>query len=153
MEGSLEMSKRSIMVSACLLGINCKYNGGNNYNGELLETLKDYNVIPFCPEQLGGLPTPRPKSEIRYDKVINEFGNDVTDKFVKGARESLKILDLVKPDFVIFMDRSPSCGKGKIYDGTFSSLLIDGNGITVKYFIDRGIEVYSISEWLAEYSG
>ncbi len=146
------MQKDSVMVSACLLGINCKYNGKNNLNAELLKSLENYRIIPFCPEQLGGLPTPRPKSEIRGNKVFDEFGKDITDNFVKGALESLKIFDIVKPKFVIFMDRSPSCGKDLIYDGTFSSSLIEGNGITVKYFLENNIKVYSVSQWIENHT-
>ena len=150
MEENLKMQKDSVMVSACLLGINCKYNGKNNLNKEILDSLKGYNIVPFCPEQLGGLPTPRPKSEVKGDKVFNEFGEDVTDHFAKGALESLKIFEMVKPKFVIFMDRSPSCGKDYIYDGSFSSSLVKGNGITVQYFLKNNIKVYSAYEWLTE---
>ncbi len=148
MEGSSIMLKSSVMVSACLLGIDCKYNGKNNLNKELIESLEDYRIVPFCPEQLGGLPTPRPKSEIRNSIVVNEFGEDITRLFKKGAEESLKIFRLVKPAFVIFMDRSPSCGVGQIYDGTFSSRLINGNGITVELFLQNNVKLYSVSEWL-----
>ena len=142
------MCQDSVMVSACLLGINCKYNGKNNLNEDLLNSLKEFKIIPFCPEQLGGLMTPRPKSEIRGEKVFNEFGDDVTEFFEKGAMESLKIFDLAKPKFVIFMDRSPSCGKGEVYDGSFSSRLIEGDGITVRCFLKRKIKVYSASQWI-----
>ena len=82
--------KEKILVSACLLGINCKYSGGNNYSEEVMEFLKDYEIIPVCPEQLGGLPTPRPASEIVGDKIMTKINTDTTEAYKKGAEETLK---------------------------------------------------------------
>ena len=136
--------KEKILVSACLLGINCKYNGGNNYSEEVMEFLKNYEIIPICPEQLGGLKTPRPASEIIGDKVINIEGDDVTDEYQKGAEATLKIAQLLGAKKALLKAKSPSCGNGKIYDGTFSSVLTDGNGITTKLLKENNIEVITI---------
>ena len=136
--------KEKILVSACLLGTNCKYSGGNNYSEEVMEYLKDYEIIPICPEQLGGLPTPRPASEIIGDKVINNEGTDVTSNYQKGAEEALKIAKLLGMKKALLKAKSPSCGNGKIYDGTFSGTLIDGDGITTKLLKENNIEVITI---------
>lgn len=136
--------KEKILVSACLLGTNCKYSGGNNYSEEVMEYLKDYEIIPICPEQLGGLPTPRPASEIIGDKVINNEGTDVTSNYQKGAEEALKIAKLLGIKKALLKAKSPSCGNGKIYDGTFSGTLIDGDGITTKLLKENNIEVITI---------
>ena len=136
--------KEKILVSACLLGTNCKYSAGNNYSEEVMEYLKDYEIIPICPEQLGGLPTPRPASEIIGDKVINNEGTDVTSNYQKGAEETLKIAKLLGIKKALLKAKSPSCGNGKIYDGTFSGTLIDGDGITTKLLKENNIEVITI---------
>ena len=119
-----------ILVSACLLGINCKYNGDNNKNEKVAEYLKDKQFIMVCPEQLGGLSTPRDPSEIiRLDgnaviegktSVINNKRLDVTKKFKQGAMETLKIADLYGCKKAILKEGSPSCGSSLIYDGTFT---------------------------------
>ena len=134
---------KKIIVSACLLGTNCKYNGGNNYNQELMEHLKEYEIIPICPECSGGLPTPRIPSEIIGEKVINKEGIDVTNNYLSGA---IKAIELAKGNNIkvaILKAKSPSCGEGKIYDGTFTNTLIDGDGITVRMFKSEGIKVYT----------
>lgn len=136
--------KEKILVSACLLGTNCKYSGGNNYSDEVMEFLKDYEIIPICPEQLGGLPTPRPASEIVGDKVINIEGNDVTSNYIKGAEEALKIAKMLGIKKALLKAKSPSCGNGKIYDGTFTNTLIEGDGITTKLLKENDIKVITI---------
>ncbi|MGN1336878.1 MAG: DUF523 domain-containing protein [Candidatus Coprovivens sp.] len=136
--------KEKILVSACLLGTNCKYSGGNNYSEEVIEFLKDYEIIPVCPEQLGGLPTPRPASEIIGDKVMNNEGTDVTSNYQKGAEETLKIAQLLGIKKALLKAKSPSCGNGKIYDGTFSGILTTGDGITTKLLKENNIEVITI---------
>lgn len=136
--------KEKILVSACLLGTNCKYSGGNNYSEEVMEFLKDYEIIPICPEQLGGLPTPRPASEIIGDKVMNNEGTDVTSNYQKGAEEALKIAQLLGIKKALLKAKSPSCGNGKIYDGTFSGILTTGDGITTKLLKENNIEVITI---------
>ena len=139
-----------IFVSACLAGINCKYNGGNNYDERILKLVKEGKAIPVCPEQLGGLPTPRIPSEVktidgkRY--VFNTNGEDVTQNFAKGAEEVLALAKQLNIKKAILKSRSPSCGKGKIYNGNFNKELVDGNGITAQMLIDNGIEVISSDE-------
>ena len=135
--------KEKILVSACLLGIDCKYSGGNNLNEKVLEYIKDYEVIPVCPEIMGGLSTPRPPSERIGDKVLNNQGTDVTNEYTKGALETLKLAKLFNVKKALLKAKSPSCGKGKIYDGTFTSTLIQGNGVTVDLLESNGIEVIS----------
>ena len=139
-----------MLISACLVGINCKYNGGNNYNKKALELVKKGLAIPICPEQLGGLTTPRNPSEIKTIdnevRVIDNKNNDVTKEFKRGANEVLKLAKILNVDKVILKSKSPSCGIGKIYDGTFSNKLIDGNGILVKLLMDNNIEVIDIED-------
>ena len=135
--------KEKILVSACLLGVNCKYSDGNNYNEKVIDYIKDYEVIPVCPEIMGGLSTPRPPSEIVGDKVMNNIGVDVTNEYTKGAEETLKLAKLFNVKKALLKAKSPSCGKGKIYDGTFTSTLIEGNGVTVDLLESNGIEVIS----------
>ena len=102
-----------ILVSACLLGIDCKYNGKNNKNGKIIELLKDHELIPVCPEIMGGLPTPRIPAEIHQNKVIAKDGKDVTKQYQKGAKETLKIAKLYNCHIAILKEKSPSCGCGK----------------------------------------
>lgn len=139
-----------MLISACLVGINCKYNGKNNYNEKALDLVKKGIAIPICPEQLGGLTTPRNPSEIRIIDnkvyVIDNKNNDVTKEFEKGAYEVLKLAKDLNVDKVILKSKSPSCGIGKIYDGTFSNNLIDGNGILANLLIDNNIEVVDIED-------
>ena len=133
--------KEKILVSACLLGVNCKYSGGNNYNEKVLNFIKDKEVIPVCPEILGGLSTPRPPSERIGDKVVNNQDKDVTSEYTKGAEETLKLAKLFNVKKALLKAKSPSCGKGKIYDGTFTGTLVDGNGLTVDLLEASGIEI------------
>ncbi len=130
-----------IIVSACLLGENCKYNGKNNKNEKILDFLKDKDYIKICPEVMGGMSTPRLPSEISGERVINSSGEDVTNFFLKGANEVLKIAKAHNPTLIILKAKSPSCGLGKIYDGSFSSTLIDGDGITAKILRASGYKV------------
>jgi len=131
------------LVSACLLGDNCKYNGGNNYNEEIVEFLKDKEYIKICPECMGGLSIPRSPSEIKDNRVINKLGIDVTKEYVKGAEESLLIAKKENIKKAILKSNSPSCGVGKIYNGNFEKVLIDGDGITSRLLKENGIEVIS----------
>lgn len=133
-------------VSACLVGKNTKYDGGNNYNKYVLEYLKDKEVVLICPEVFGGLPTPRIPSEQTNDKVINSNNEDVTKQFVDGANEALKRLQQQNVNVVILKERSPSCGYKKIYDGTFSKTIIDGNGVFAKLAIENGFIIYTESD-------
>lgn len=130
-----------ILVSACLLGINCKYDGTNNKNDKVLEYLKDKEVIPICPEIMGGLPTPRVPSEIKDNKVISKDNNDVTNNFYKGAEEVLYLAKLLNVKKALLKAKSPSCGVGEIYDGTFTHTKIKGDGITTRVLKENNIEV------------
>ena len=121
-----------ILVSACLLGCICRYDGQCKKNEKVMALLDRYDLIPVCPEQLGGLPTPRPPAEIRGDKVVLESGEDVTLKYYLGAWETARLCDLLKPDYAILKSRSPSCGVGWVYDGTFSGDIVPGDGFTVR---------------------
>lgn len=130
-----------IVVSACLLGINCKYDGTNNKNDKVLEYLKDKEVIPICPEIMGGLSTPRVPSEIKDNKVITKDNVDVTDNFLKGANEVLYLAKLLNVKKALLKAKSPSCGIGEIYDGTFTHTKIEGDGITTRLLKENNIEV------------
>ena len=135
-----------ILVSACLAGENCKYNGENNKNEKVLDFLKDKEYIKICPEVMGGLSTPRVPSEIKGDKVINKEGKDVTGYFKRGAIKALEIAKKTNPELIILKAKSPSCGFGKIYDGNFSNTLKDGNGITCQMLIDYGFKIITEKE-------
>lgn len=133
------------LISACLAGVNSKYNGENNLNEKVLELVKENKAILVCPEQLGGLSTPRLPSEIvnncNKTKVLASDGRDITREFLKGADETLKIARIMNIKKAILKSRSPSCGYGKIYDGSFSKKLIDGNGITADLLEKNDIEI------------
>ncbi len=130
-----------IIVSACLVGINCRYDGGNNADQKVIEMVQKGIAIPVCLEQLGGLTTPRIPAEIIGNKVINKNGEDVTDYFKKGAWETLLIAKLANCQKAILKQCSPSCGCGKIYDGTHTGTIITGKGITAKLLEDNEIKV------------
>ncbi len=136
------------LISACLIGENCKYNGKNNLNDEALKLYKQGLVIPVCPEELGGLPTPRIPAERVGDLVINKEGKDVTKEFVLGAKKTLEIAQENDVTMAILQPRSPSCGCSKIYDGSFSGVLTNGNGITTELLKKNGIEVISIEDYI-----
>lgn len=136
----------NVLISACLLGINCRYDGGENLIKEIEKLKERYNLIPVCPEIFGGLSTPREPAEIIDGKVINRRGEDVTENFVKGAKETLYLAKLFNCKYAILKERSPSCGYGKIYDGTFSGKLVDGNGITAELLAKNGIEIIGESQ-------
>lgn len=136
-----------IIISACLCGCNCKYNGENNKNEQCVKLFKEGKAILICPEQLGGLSTPRTPCEIVENngliKVVNKLDEDLTENFKKGAEEALKLAKLVNAKVAILKESSPSCGSSFIYDGTFSNNKIKGIGITAKKFIENGIKVFS----------
>jgi len=135
-------SKRKIrLCSACLLGIKCRYDGKSKPNKKVIELSKKEILIPVCPEQLGGLPTPREPAEQRRKKVITKTGKDVTKSFMQGAKEVLKLAKLLNVKEAILKQRSPSCGCGQIYDGTFSDRIIKGDGITTSLLKKNGIKV------------
>ena len=135
--------KEKILVSACLLGLNCKYSGGNNENEKVLKYLEDKEPILVCPEIFGGLTTPRQPSEIKGDRVVNILGEDVTENFQRGAQETLKLAKKFGVKKALLKAKSPSCGKDKIYDGTFTNTLIAADGATAKLLRENNIEIIS----------
>ena len=138
-----------IMVSACLLGENCKYNGGNNLNPELLRLLSGHTVIPVCPEVLGGLPVPRIPAEIAGGAVINREGISVDAAFRRGAEKALEIAAAEQPDLIILQPRSPSCGAKQVYDGSFSGTLVRGKGVFAEMAMSAGFRVMDAEDVLA----
>lgn len=135
-----------IMVSACLLGKNCKYNGGNNYSEKVAAFIKGHEVIPVCPEVMGGLPIPRIPAEIVNGVVTNREGIVVDQEFRKGAEIALEIAHKEHPDLVILQSRSPSCGSKEIYDGTFSKQRIKGHGIFADLILKAGYKVMDLED-------
>lgn len=136
----------NILISACLLGVNCRYDGGGKLLKDIEKLKEIYNLIPVCPEILGGLGIPREPAEIRNGRVINRKGEDVSQYFIKGAKETLRLTKLLNCKLAILKERSPSCGFGKIYDGSFSGKLIDGNGITAELLSKNGIKIVGESQ-------
>ncbi|MBU2104343.1 MAG: DUF523 domain-containing protein [Nanoarchaeota archaeon] len=134
------------LVSACLAGIKCRWDSDARPCQKVINLVKEGKAIPICPEQLGGLPTPRIPSEQRGEKVFSENGEDVTSQFQKGAEEALKIARLVNCKEAILKSKSPSCGSGKTYDGTFSGKLINSDGVTAKLFKKNNIQVITENE-------
>ena len=145
------------LISACLCGVNCKYSGKNNLNEDCLRLLEQEEAILICPEQMGGLPTPRDPAEIigsvedilqgGNSKIITNNGFDVTGAFVKGAKEVLEIAKSSGVMAAILKEGSPSCGCNYIYDGNFNNTKIEGEGITCKILRNAGIEVISDEEY------
>ena len=150
-----------ILASACLCGINCKYNGSNNLHPRFLQLLEQNQLLPVCPEQLGGLCTPRKPSEIFQGSgidvlegrcpVITRTGQDVTEQFIRGAKETLNIARLAKVKLAVLKSNSPSCGVGQIYDGTFSSRLTPGDGVTAALLKKHDIQVISDLDFVRRY--
>ncbi len=131
----------NILVSACLVGCVCRYDAAKKTSDKLLELGKENTLIPVCPEQLGGLPTPRHPSERVGDKVLRDDGVDVTREYDLGAKTAVEIAKLCKADYCVLKSGSPSCGCGLIYDGSFSGKKIPGDGITVEYLKKAGFKV------------
>jgi len=143
-------NKNPILVSACLLGVNCQYNGESDFTRELLEFLKDKGeFIAVCPEVLGGLPIPREGAEIVGKKVKTAGGKDMTKQFLKGAERVLKIAKENNVKLAILKAKSPSCGAGWIYDGTFSRNLIKGDGLTAALLKKNKIKVLTEKDLIA----
>lgn len=134
------------LCSACLLGVKCRYNGESSPNERVIKLLEKEVLIPVCPEQLGGLPTPREPVELKGGKAITKSGMDVTENFVRGAKQVLEIAKLFRIEEAIMKQGSPSCGCGRIYDGTFSGKLIEGYGITAALLLKNGIKVITEEE-------
>ncbi|MEG1254734.1 DUF523 domain-containing protein [Clostridium sp.] len=146
-----------ILVSGCLCGINCKYDGKNNLNERVLELMRQGKAIPVCPEQLGGQQTPRVAHEIidgdgamvldgKCRVMGTDINDDVTAEFIKGAEETLNIAKQMNINVAILKARSPSCGKAMIYDGTFSGEKKPGNGVAAELLIRNNIKIYTEDE-------
>lgn len=135
--------KKIILCSACLLGVKCRYNGKSKLSKRIIKLAKKAILVPVCPEQLGGLPTPREPAEQKGKRVFTKSGRDVTKNFQKGAKEVLRIAKLLGAKEAILKQKSPSCGSGQIYDGTFSKTLIKGNGVTTALLKKYGIKIFS----------
>ena len=140
--------KEPLLVSACLVGESCKYSGGNNaLPPELLAALETrYRLVPVCPERDGGLPTPRLPSERKGKRVLNRAGEDVTEAFRRGAAIALETARREGCRLALLKERSPSCGSGKNYDGSFSGTLIPGEGVAAELLKEQGLAVFGESE-------
>lgn len=141
------MEIRPLLISECLLGVTCRYDGKSKpLPEELLARLKQrYALIPVCPEQLGGLETPRAPSERRGDRVVANTGADVTAQYARGAAQALALAELFGAKAALLKERSPSCGSGEIYDGSFSGTLAPGRGVTAELLEKNGVAVYGES--------
>lgn len=137
---------KKILVSACLFGNNCRYKGDNCLSKKLLDLGKDNVLIPVCPEQLGGLPTPRHPAERVGEKIISDIGVDVTEEYNRGANLAVEIAKANAVDYCVLKANSPSCGKGVIYDGTFTGGKREGNGVTVDKLLAEGFTVVTENE-------
>ena len=135
-----------IIVSACLAGENCKYNGGNNQNERIMKLMAGNEVVTVCPEQMGGLTTPRIPSEIRDGIVTAKDGRIVDREFRKGAAKCLEIAIREQLDLIVLQSRSPSCGVKQRYDGSFSGKLVDGSGVTAELLINNGFRVIDVED-------
>ena len=135
-----------VLVSACLLGTNCKYNGGNNYSEKLAAFLEDKEVIAVCPEVMGGLSIPRPAGEIVKGIVRSKEGISLDEAYHRGAEKALAIARKEAPDLLILQSRSPSCGVKEIYDGSFSGKKIPGQGVFASLALKEGFRVIDIAD-------
>lgn len=139
--------KQTIVVSACLLGAACRYDGQSKGGGAMDALLDRYHAVPLCPEQLGGLPTPRPPAERQPDGAVRTGeGRDVTTEYRRGAEEALALAKKLGAVAAVLKERSPSCGSGQIYDGSFSGRLIPGDGTAAELFQASGIPVFGESQ-------
>ncbi len=136
----------NILVSACLLGVKCRYNGEGVLADGVRALLKEHHLIPVCPEQLGGLPTPRTPAEQREGRVFTRDGADVTEHYRRGAEQVSRLAALYHCPAALLKERSPSCGCGQIYDGTFSGALVPGNGVCAALLMAQGIRIYGESQ-------
>ena len=134
-----------ILISACLLGVRCRYDGASKPHPLAEELAKRHELIPVCPEQMGGLPTPRPPAERQGERVVSVEGVDVTEQYRRGAEETLRLCRLFGCEAAVLKERSPSCGRGAVYDGTFTGTLTDGDGVTAQLLQEAGVSVYGES--------
>lgn len=136
----------NILISACLLGMSCRYNGEGQIMPGTDKLMEKHHLVPICPEIYGGLSTPREPSEIKNGRVISKSGNDLTEYFERGAEEILALAKLYHCKYAILKERSPSCGYKEIYDGTFSGKIINGNGILAALLLKNGIVIIDETE-------
>lgn len=138
-----------ILLSACLLGLKCRYSGNGVAFPPLAELLRreDLGFVPVCPEQLGGLPTPRPPAERVGERVLTRDGADVTEQYARGAAQAEELARLLGCRCALLKARSPSCGSGAIYDGTFTGRKVPGDGVTAARFKSGGIPVFDEEHW------
>lgn len=137
--------KARVVFSQCMLGVRCRYDGKCSVKQAVRDAAIERGWIPVCPEILGGLSTPRPASERLGDRVVNCEGCDVTAQFIRGAEQALEIAKLYGAKYALFKERSPSCGCGEIYDGSFTGTKIAGDGVTAALFKEHGIQVFGES--------
>ena len=135
-----------IICSGCLLGLACRYQGDARKNEAITALATEHVLIPVCPEQMGGLPTPRPPAEICEGRVMTAAGDDVTEQYRRGAEMALQVAQMSGAGIAVLKARSPSCGKGSVHDGTFTGGLVSGNGVTAELFLQNGIAVYTEEE-------
>ena len=141
----MRVKRPRILVSACLLGVYCRYNGERKKMEGIERLMERAELIPVCPEILGGLPTPRPAAERVGNRVMNREGADVTEAYQRGAEETLRLAELFGAKMALLKERSPSCGMGKIHDGSFLGRIVDGSGVTAELLAAHGISVYGES--------
>ena len=134
-----------ILISGCLLGVCCRYDGASKPHPLAMELAKEHELVPVCPEQLGGLATPRPPAERQGEQIIAKTGLDVTAQYRRGAEQALNLYRLLNCDAAVLKERSPSCGSGEIYDGSFHGVLTSGDGVTAELLKSNGIPVYGES--------
>lgn len=135
-----------ILVSACLLGVACRYDGQSKTYPLVAELCRCHQVVPVCPEIMGGLPTPRTPAERCGTQVITRSGSDVTENYWRGARQVLHLAQVLDCTVAVLKERSPSCGSGQIYDGTFTGALTDGWGVAAQMLRESGIRVIGESQ-------
>lgn len=138
-----EVRNMNILVSACLLGVRCRYSGDGCENTAVAALREKHHLIPVCPEQLGGMPTPRAPAELKNGRVRDREGHDFTEQFDCGAREAARLAEFFGCEAAIMKSRSPSCGCGKIYDGAFGGRLVPGNGRTAALLLEKGLKIYT----------
>jgi uncharacterized protein YbbK (DUF523 family) len=147
--------KEKLLISGCLAGLSCRYDGRSKPHPRLEDLKRRYDLIPVCPEQAGGLSTSRIPNELQASaadilsgrgKVKNQAGEDCTENFIRGASETLKVVRLLEIKIALLKDGSPSCGKNRVYNGTFSGKSIPGMGITAQVLSDEEIDIYSEDE-------
>ena len=138
-----------LLISACILGVSCRYDGKSKpciVDEKLDKLISKYELVPFCPEIYGGLPTPRTPSERIGGEVYMKDGRCVTENYKKGSFEALALCRAMGITKALLKEKSPSCGKGKIYDGSFTGTLIDGNGVAAEHLLENGVAVFGESE-------